>query len=85
MLEELLEVDNLVEEAAEEDCDALLLADVDCVGFAEPPEDEEFIVRDGLAEIILDRILDKYALPLRESESDDEELWGGWAWELDDV
>jgi hypothetical protein len=61
----------------------LLLADVDCVGVAEPPEDEDlevlFIVRKGLAERILDRTLDRYALPLAESAPDEEELWLGAA------
>lgn len=61
----------------------LLLAAVDCVGVAEAPEDEDlevlFIVKDGFAERMLDRMLDRYALPLAESEPDDEELWPGAA------
>jgi len=84
----LVEADELVDGAAEEDCAAPLLLlllpeDVDCVGVAEAPEDEDlevlFIVRDGFAEMMLDRMLDRYALPLKESDPDDDEFWLGAA------
>ena len=71
---------------AVDDCAALLFPDIDRVVAApEPPEDEDldvlFIVRPGLADMILARILDRYALPVRESNPDDEieELWLGAA------
>jgi hypothetical protein len=60
---ELLAADDLDEGADDDDCAALLLADEDCVGVAEPPEEVEFavvfIVKVGLADMMLDRMLER--------------------------
>lgn len=53
------------------------------MGVAAPPVVEgfkvSFLVRGGLAERMLDRMLDRYALPLKESGPVAEELWPGAA------